>query len=249
MLFKAEKKVDKMESLNKFLKNDFSNITGWCNPNTFDILKDMWVLQDSIGVKGPISEFGVYEGKFFSGLNNLPNDGKVNLAVDVFGQPDLIADKTKAPEKQKFVDNVNKTNYAKSKYQVLVSDSLLLSPSELRRDYGQFRLISVDGGHLLENVAHDFLISEELVSSGGMVFFDDVFNPRWPEVTEAISRAYITRTPKIVPLYYAFNKLICVPFTHHEYFYLGLKEQVNEDVYELISIKWFGYEMYWIRKK
>ncbi|HIQ14395.1 MAG TPA: hypothetical protein EYH38_02330 [Leucothrix sp.] len=211
-----------MKNLDKYLKEDFTSIAGWCNPNTFDILKYMWVLQDRIGAKGPVAEFGVYEGKFFAGLNNLPTGGGRNLAVDVFGQPELIADKTKAPEKKKFEDNVNRTNYANSDFDVLVSDSLMLSPAELRREYGQFRAISVDGGHLLENVVHDFSIAEELVSSAGMAIFDDVFNPRWPEVTEAISRAYILGTPKIVPLYYAFNKMIAVPFTHHDYFYTEL---------------------------
>lgn len=237
-------------NLDRYIEEGFEHVRGWCRAEIFQLIKCLWEAQDAHSVEGSICELGVFEGKFFCGLNNLPIESGKNLVIDAFDRDEWIADGTSGPRKKAFLENVEKFTYSGNQIEVIQSDTMQLGAHEVARlieKHGKHRLISVDAGHLCENVHHDFWVAEELLSSGGLVFFDDYYNPRWPGVLEAIHRRYIVGRPRIAPLVFGYNKLICCTFSSHATYVKELKEVLKGQGFTVNAVKMFGYDALTVR--
>lgn len=68
-----------------------------------------------------------------------------------------------------------------------------------------YRFVHIDAGHRFEDVCADFERFSGSVSEDGLLVLDDVFEVRWPGVTEAVFKM----VPKsdFVPVFFANRKL------------------------------------------
>jgi hypothetical protein len=71
---------------------------------------------------------------------------------------------------------------------------------------GPARMFSVDGGHDADTALSDLLLADSVMSPGGLILLDDVFNPQWPGVVDATAR-YLLGSHGGVPFCHAGNKL------------------------------------------
>lgn len=144
--------------------------------------------QDIRGVRGPVMEIGVHEGRLFLGLHHLQRDGERGIAIDVFGDQHLNRDGSGRGDAERFASNLERWGRP-SEVRVLQRDSTTVRPDDvLEIAGGRPRLLSIDGGHDEEVVASDLRLAEAVIASGGVVIVDDVFNERWPGVGAATVR-------------------------------------------------------------
>ena len=98
-------------------------------------------------------------------------------------------------------------------------NSLDLTGADLRRlAGGPLRLFSVDGGHTAEITAHDLATADDALAEGGVIVLDDVFNERWPGVSDGVRR-HFARRPNLLPFAIGANKTyFCRPSHRDAYF-------------------------------
>jgi predicted O-methyltransferase YrrM len=77
-----------------------------------------------------------------------------------------------------------------------IGDYSIHALSKLIKSEEKFDFIFIDGSHLFDDVIVDFYLSDQLVSPGGLVAFDDMW---MPAVRTAISFILTNRQYKIVP--------------------------------------------------
>jgi hypothetical protein len=78
---------------------------------------------------------------------------------------------------------------------------------------GTYRFMHIDGGHSKEDVHDDAHRFAALLAPKGIVVFDDVFEIRWPGVTEAVFE-YLADAP-IAPFMIVDRKLYCTRKEDH----------------------------------
>ena len=70
-------------------------VGGWLAPEVLAITSALDSAQRSKKISGAIAEIGVHHGKFFLGLNLLLQDKEHSVAIDVFGDQDLMMSTTR----------------------------------------------------------------------------------------------------------------------------------------------------------
>jgi hypothetical protein len=78
-----------------------------------------------------------------------------------------------------------------------------------------FRMFSVDGGHSTETTLHDMMLASCLLRDGGIMILDDVINPAWLGVQEAMYHFGFANR-RMVPLLLAHNKAYFTTVSHVE---------------------------------
>jgi hypothetical protein len=86
-----------------------------------------------------------------------------------------------------------------------------------------FRMISVDGGHSVENTLHDMMLATCLLLDGGIMIVDDVTNPAWLGVQEAMFH-FIFANKRMVPLLMGHNKAYFTTVSHVEQYRRFLRD-------------------------
>lgn len=69
----------------------------------------------------------------------------------------------------------------------------------------RFRFVHIDAGHSMEDVCDDFERFADCVAEDGLLCLDDVFEIRWPGVTEAVFK--MVPESNFVPVFFANRKL------------------------------------------
>lgn len=86
------------------------------------------------------------------------------------------------------VDQIERGGLSKN-FRFIEQDSMIALPSLCERDES-FEVIYVDGNHKFENVFVDFLFGVRLLSSNGMILFDDCTFPQVKKVIKFIDKNY-----------------------------------------------------------
>jgi hypothetical protein len=71
---------------------------------------------------------------------------------------------------------------------------------------GRPRLFSLDGGRTVDTTHHDLNLALNTMCTGGVVYVDDYFQERWPEVSEGVCR-FMQREGGLYPVAIGANKL------------------------------------------
>lgn len=101
----------------------------------------------------------------------------------------------------------------------------------------KYRIMHIDAGHSKEDVLKDLNRFADLLDKKGVCALDDIFEIRWPGVTEAVIE-YL-KTSEIAPFFIADRKLYCCLKKDHS-FWLG---EVNKYVKLLES---YGKLRHWV---
>jgi len=89
----------------------------------------------------------------------------------------------------------------------IIDNSLQVSAQRvLESCHGRPRLFSLDGGRTVDTTHHDMTLALNTLCTGGVVFVDDYFQERWPEVSEGVCR-FMLREGGLSPIAIGGNKL------------------------------------------
>ncbi len=172
------------QSLAEYAATGVESVPGALQSGSVSVIWSILELQDVFGVAGPIAEIGVFKGKLFLLLCQGLNEGERAFAIDIFGQPpgsdqDMLTD---------FGKNLSRYGLDDGTVDIQTVDSSSLTGGDLTGRFGGqvIRLFSVDGDHGLEAVTHDLHLARQAICAGGIIIADDLFNPWYPTVTEAV---------------------------------------------------------------
>jgi predicted O-methyltransferase YrrM len=135
--------------------------------------------QNADGVRGPVAEIGVFEGRFFIALALSARPGEKLIATDVFTWPDeAILDR--------FLANCKAAGVNLENVVVQKSATQRLTPEDYRDAAGgPIRFLHVDGAHVYDAVLHDLQLAKAALHPRGVICLDDVLHPRYPALTIA----------------------------------------------------------------
>lgn len=133
---------------------------------SYDSLKDLTYV-----------EIGCYAGGSACLLLQRPNTNVISIDLGTPMPPDVVQ------------QNVSKLNVHKNSYIYLQGNSQTVEMVEqLKTNINEIDILFIDGDHSYQGVINDFLLYNELVTSGGYIVFDD-YND-WehsPEVKLAVN--------------------------------------------------------------
>lgn len=140
-------------------------------------------LQDAFGIGGDVAEIGVFQGKTLILMAHALHRGERAVAIEMFGRPPG----TDTGMRRSLDANLARFACADAT-EIVVANSLSMTPDALRDRLGgaRVRLMSVDGDHARAAVLHDLALAEAVLAPGGLIAADDLFNPWYPGVTEAL---------------------------------------------------------------
>jgi SAM-dependent methyltransferase len=215
--------------IDQYWQNSFPLIDGWVSDRWREHLKLINETQNRFGIIGHIAEIGVFHGKLLIALAHLARPGSKVTAIDVFDDQSKNIDGAGVGSLQQLTSNVQ-THGPRSDldYAFMKADSAALNSADiikLVQDRGPFRLFSVDGCHTAEHTLNDLLTAQECLAPGGVIMLDDMFQPHWPGVTEAMGLFYSRYVPRVKPFLYCAHKMFFVGHGWHADFLRIWSEQ------------------------
>lgn len=158
-------------------------MTGYLQSGAISLFLSAFELQDAFAVAGDIAEIGTFEGKTLILMAHALRQGERAIGIDCFGRPPGRDE----PMRAALAANLARFGYG-DRAEIITGDSLAFTPDSLRAQLGgaNVRLFSVDGDHTQAAVLHDLALAEAVLAPGGIVAADDMFNPWYPGVTEAL---------------------------------------------------------------
>lgn len=170
------------EVLQAYAARDVASVAGMLQSGAVSVLLSVIELQDAFAVAGDVAEIGVFQGKTFILLALALRHGERATAIEIFGKPPGADRQTRAA----FEANLARFGCA-GVSDIVVADSLGLTADGLAARLGStVRLFSVDGDHAKAAVLHDLALARAVLAPGGVIIADDLFNPWYPTVTEAL---------------------------------------------------------------
>lgn len=161
-------------------------------------------IQQALGIKGDFLEAGVQHG----------GTAFLALAAGRPGEQHVLIDMARSERFESGMKKLPESVRAEIDFRECLTNAPGLADVEKRR----FRWIHIDAGHDLKDVAYDLTRFVPLLSTDGIVVLDDVFQWRWPEVTEAIQAYFTSRRDEFSPLIMGFNKItFCRKDMHARY--------------------------------
>jgi hypothetical protein len=170
-------------ALAAYVSGGIESVTGYLQSGAISLFLSTFELQDAFAVNGDIAEIGVFEGKTFLLMAHTLHTDERAIALDTFGKP------PGRDEAMRLAFEANLQRYGFGDVaDIIVGDSLTFTPESFRARLGgsKVRLFSVDGDHTKCAVLHDLALADAVLAPGGIIAADDMFNPWYPGVTEAL---------------------------------------------------------------
>ncbi len=207
---------DTSHFLESYVHRNYKKVNGWLGKDTIQQLIRVNDIQNKLGISGHVGEIGVHHGKLFILLYLLAREEELALALDIFEQQALNVDKSGCGNLTTLKMNLDTYAGGQSKLKVINADSTTIGATELTSAVGgEFRFLSIDGGHMANIVRYDLNTASSAICDGGVIILDDYFNPEFPGVSEGVNQFFqMDNKKKLVPFFVAMNK---VYITTHNY--------------------------------
>lgn len=167
-----------LKALQAYATTHIHKVSGWLQAGPRAAIWALLDYQALSAVSGNIMEIGVFEGRTFGLLIASLRDGERAIAVDVFGSDQ---------RRNAFLGNIENLGLDRERMDLWEMPSVAFAATdECAALEGRVRFLSLDGGHGYDDVLSDLKTSERVLSTDGIVAFDDFFNPWYPEVTGAL---------------------------------------------------------------
>ncbi len=170
------------QKLDAYCRHGRNRIDGWFNRIDAAMFHQILVTPD---ISGAVVEVGVHHGKSFISLA-LANNGKNAYAIDIFGKQDLNFDQSGRGDYDVFLGNLKAHGIDGAQVVIDSRLSTEVVPDDILNAVGQVRFFHVDGGHTFEACLNDLKLADKVLAQDGVIAVDDVFNPHWPEVAQAL---------------------------------------------------------------
>jgi hypothetical protein len=176
--------------------------------------------QTAAGVIGNIAEIGVAKGAFLIPLAACRREGEAVFAIDVFDDGPNWNPSGGVSSLVRLKETVDAALGGAAAVHYLSSDSLHLGSRELLAAAGgKFRLFSIDGAHSSKHTVNDLMLAGEVLTSGGLVWLDDIRNWGWPGVIDGFARyMLLNATTRLAPFFLYSNKLLLTTPDRHQIF-------------------------------
>lgn len=186
-----------------------TDVEGFFHPKHAAIWDIFYLIQKELGLSGSLMEIGVLHGRsaIMSILHMDASREHIDL-VDIELRPTLQATMDKLPK-----ESTAKVNY-------IIGDSKeTITPEFLKQGANAYRWIHIDGEHTYKGAYSDLQNADALLMEDGLICCDDFFNPRYPQITDAVFRYLYTHSDRISLLVVGHNKgYLCRPKAHAKYF-------------------------------
>lgn len=197
------------QRMEHYRKRGMSQVEGWFEDYTAEVLAALLGHQLEIGVHGDIAEIGVHHGRSFLLLANAARDGERVVALDVFEEQEKNLDRSGRGDRARFEDNIDRWA-PDAKVAIIQASSLDVAPGQARETFGDVRAFSIDGGHTAAITAHDLRLAEASVVPEGLVVLDDILNWHWTGVITGLVD-YLRDGGTLRPFAMPGNKLVLAP--------------------------------------
>lgn len=182
--------------LDRYLRKEIHTIAGYLATIDATAISELGRFQSVNGIKGDLCEIGVHHGRLFFILAMLRQAGEKALPVDLFldnsgNDNDVHRGRDKA-----FFNNCERLDVHPD--DVLIGNTLELKLEDFQSRIGKARIVSVDAGHLYNEVANDLELAAGILSDDGVIIADDYFNILWPDVTTA-TNDFLKNRPEFAP--------------------------------------------------
>lgn len=182
--------------LDRYLRKEIHTVAGYLATIDATAISELGRFQSANGVKGDLCEIGVHHGRLFFILALLRQVGEKALPVDLFLDNSGNDNEVHRGRDKAFFNNSKRLNIEPD--DVLIGNTLELKLGDFEQRIGKARIISVDAGHLYQEVANDLELAAGIVSDDGVIIADDYFNILWPDVTTA-TNDFLKNRPEFVP--------------------------------------------------
>ena len=185
------------DALGAYAMAAVESVAGMLQSGSISVLWSLAELQDAFAVTGDVAEIGVHHGRLFIMLCLALNPGERAHAVDIFGDPPG----SNQADRDQFLANLARFHIAPEHFDLAVQDSRTLIQGQWpERAAGYIRLVSVDGDHRRDAVLRDLALAASSLNEGGVIIADDLFNPWYPTVTEAVYEFFWRQPGDMEPL-------------------------------------------------
>jgi hypothetical protein len=199
----------KHEHMKWYIDNAFHLVGGFCKnyvAKALDLIEQSPYNKKGLGV----AEIGVHAGRLYILLNRTVRDKThKSYAIDLFesGQS-RNSDNSGDGKKFVFISNLLKYDIFLGENTVIIEGDSTDSALELESKIapGSLKYVSVDGGHLPENVVNDLKLAEKWIDSEGIVILDDIMHEGWIGVIQGALK-YLENSPTLQPFAIGYNKL------------------------------------------
>lgn len=171
---------DQKAALEHYVSSGHRKTPGWLWQSAAYITALLGLKQIEDGIEGNLGEIGVWQGRYLYLLGLLSRPEEKVVGIDSFVHSPDPAGFAKRIE-QRFNLGVS----TQGKLTFIKQDSTTLTPEKVRDAMpGSYRLFSVDGGHLADEVLSDCNLVSQLMAPGGIMVLDDILNSTCPGVIE-----------------------------------------------------------------
>jgi Methyltransferase domain len=179
----------------RYLSGGYRQVQGWASALALLELARLSQVQQTLGIRGPVCEIGVYLGRVLILLHLLTRPDELTAGVDLHERGPQV------------LRNLQAHRGDPTRLRLMVADSLQV-PAEriLELCAGRPRLFDIDAGRTPEAVYHDLTLARQTMCAGGVAIVDDYFQEAWPGISEGVCR-FMTLSGGLCPLAIGGNKL------------------------------------------
>lgn len=169
------------EAAELYLAKRFHSVSGASSKIAATVAVRLLGAQSAAGIRGPVAEVGVFEGRFFIALALCRQPGEAAIATDVFTWPDeQLA--------ERFLANCRANGVDMDTLVLQKTSTQDLTPAAYRQAAGApIRFLHIDGGHTYDAVTYDLRLAKGALHNRGVLCLDDVLHPRYPALTVAVT--------------------------------------------------------------
>ena len=196
-------------NIERYIFHGNKKVKGWLSRIAMDVILELSLIQNQLGIAGPVCEIGVHHGKLFILLHLITNNDEISVAWDLFENQIENIDNSGRGDKEVFIKNLDYHKCDLSRIKIFSENSLRLPYERIIAECGDYvRMFSIDGGHTAENTENDLLLAEHSICDGGIIILDDYFNESWPGVAEGTSKYFINNGLPLIPIAIVGNKIL-----------------------------------------
>lgn len=173
----------------EYINGGMTTVPGWFSRRDALLFDAIDRAQRVAGITGDILEIGCYQGTSAILLGYMKQANERLVICDLF---DGITESDEdLAERQRYYEPGFGQHKFESHYRRFHAElpEIIAQPSSTLHTMltGQkYRFIHIDGSHAYEQVRADLLLAKALLTSGGVVSFDDLLSPHTPGVTAAV---------------------------------------------------------------
>jgi predicted O-methyltransferase YrrM len=186
-------------------QTESAEVPGFVLPESIAIWDFFLSEQQKEQVTGALMEIGVYYGK-----------SAIMLAMQALPEKQLVL-----IDFSDFVDHAAATIHKLKSENVQIikeKSSSAACWALTKRQKRSFRWIHVDGDHKAKTVANDLRLASRLLADEGIICVDDFFNPRYPQLTYAVTEFLLRERSKFNMFLCGFNKAYIARVRYHQKF-------------------------------